>query len=126
MTRHGEDIGRWLATQRRDWDRLNEEQQARLGKLGVKKAARARKAPAKAATASRQGKGGEAFQKGLEALTQYLARESRMPGRAAVQEMPDGDIRRVGVWLANQKQRRDRLHPDQLAALAHLGADWAR
>ncbi|MGW2681395.1 helicase associated domain-containing protein [Streptomyces sp. NPDC001436] len=35
ITRHGEDVGRWLATQRRDWTRLNAEQQARLGKLGV-------------------------------------------------------------------------------------------
>ncbi|MFD7917576.1 Helicase associated domain protein [Streptomyces sp. NPDC059752] len=38
VTRHGEDVGRWLAAQRRTWDRLNTEQQRRLGALGVKKA----------------------------------------------------------------------------------------
>ncbi|MFB6564078.1 helicase associated domain-containing protein [Streptomyces sp. NPDC056400] len=128
VTRHGDDVGRWLTAQRRNWDRLNTEQQRRLGKLGVKpqKAPRARKAAVKATTASGPRAGGEAFQKGLQALQQYVAREGRLPGRAGVQEMPDGDNRRVGVWLANQKQRRDRLDQAQLAALAELGADWAR
>uniref|UniRef100_A0AAU2K5M3 Helicase n=1 Tax=Streptomyces sp. NBC_00049 TaxID=2903617 RepID=A0AAU2K5M3_9ACTN len=42
-----------------------------------------------------------------------------------MQEIPDGDIRRVGVWLANQKQCRDRLDQAQRAALAELGVDWA-
>ncbi|MFG2487592.1 hypothetical protein ACGFSI_33160 [Streptomyces virginiae] len=36
VTRHGEDAGRWLATRRRNWDRLNEEQQRRLTVLGVR------------------------------------------------------------------------------------------
>lgn len=125
VTRHGDDVGRWLATQRRDWDRLNEEQQRRLGELGVKKGPRARRAPAKTAAATGPRAGGEAFQKGLEALQQYIAREGSLPGRAGVQEMPDGDIRRVGVWLANQRQRRDRLDQAQRAALAELGVDWA-
>ncbi|MER7735420.1 hypothetical protein ABTX80_31470 [Streptomyces erythrochromogenes] len=35
MTRHGDDVGRRLAAQRRNWDRLNTEQQRRLGELGV-------------------------------------------------------------------------------------------
>ncbi|MFG2298556.1 helicase associated domain-containing protein [Streptomyces sp. NPDC048603] len=30
VTRHGEDVGRWLVTQRRDFRRLTEEQQRRL------------------------------------------------------------------------------------------------
>ncbi|MFJ3963190.1 helicase associated domain-containing protein [Streptomyces sp. NPDC090036] len=112
VTRHGEDIGRWLASQRRGWDQLNEEQQHRLTTLGVKKTPRTRQAAAKTTTASRPRTGGEAFQKGLHALQQYTAREGwgGLPGRAGVQEMPDGDIHRVGVGLANQKQRRDRLH----------------
>ncbi|MCX4808760.1 helicase associated domain-containing protein [Streptomyces sp. NBC_01214] len=126
VTRHGEDIGRWLATQRRDWDRLNEEQQLRLGELGVKKTPRARKAAAKTATASGPRAGSEAFQKGLQALQQYIAREGGMPGRAVVERLPDGTEHRTGIWLANQKQRRHRLHPAQLAALARGGIDWAR
>ncbi|MFI5868050.1 Helicase associated domain protein [Streptomyces sp. NPDC051546] len=46
VTRQGEDIGRWLATQQRDFGRLNDEQRKRLGKLGVKAAVRARTAAA--------------------------------------------------------------------------------
>ncbi len=125
VTRHGEDVGRWLATQRRNWDRLNEEQHRRLAELGVKKAPRARTAAAKTAGEPGPRAGGTAFQKGLEGLAQYIQREGVLPGRAGVQEMPDGNIHRVGVWLANQKQRRDRLDAEQLAALAEMGVDWA-
>ncbi|MER6450822.1 helicase associated domain-containing protein [Streptomyces venezuelae] len=125
VTRHGEDIGRWLATQRRSWARLNPEQQARLGELGVKKAPRARKATPKTTAASGTRTGGEAFQKGLQALAQYVAREGAMPGRGAVEELADGP-HRVGIWVGNQKARRDRLDQAQLGALAELGVDWAR
>lgn len=125
VTRHGDDIGRWLAAQRRNWDRLNAEQQHRLAELGVKKASRARKVAAKTTTASGPRAGGDAFQKGLQALTQYVAREGGMPGRGAVEELADGP-HRVGIWIGNQKARRDRLDTAQLAALAELGVDWAR
>ncbi|MEU4360179.1 helicase associated domain-containing protein [Streptomyces virginiae] len=92
VTRHGEDIGRWLATQRRDWDRLNEEQQHRLAELGVKPArvVRARTAAATTDTASTSGLGTEAFQKGVQALTQYLEREGGgFPGRAHIEQLPE-------------------------------------
>lgn len=39
---------------------------------------------------------------------------------------PDGSEHRTGVWTVNQKQRRDRLDPGQLRALAELGIDRAR
>ncbi|MER6251969.1 Helicase associated domain protein [Streptomyces sp. NPDC001584] len=125
VTRHGEDVGRWLTTQRRGWDRLNKEQQRRFAALGVKKAPQAaRSATAKTTTASGPRAGGEAFQKGLQALAQYIAREGGMPGRGAVEQLPDGP-HRVGIWVGNQKARRDRLDQAQLAALADLGVDWA-
>ncbi|MFF4583620.1 Helicase associated domain protein [Streptomyces sp. NPDC001373] len=128
VTRHGEDVGRWLATQRRNWARLNAEQQTRLGKLGVTPArvVRARTAPAKTAAASRSGRGAEAFDKGIQALAHYLAREGGgTPGRSHVERLPDGSEHRTGVWVANQRQRRDRLDPAQLQALAGLGVEWA-
>ncbi|MFG2339566.1 DUF5937 family protein [Streptomyces yangpuensis] len=101
-------------------------QQRRLGELGVgpQKASRARKA-AKTSAASGTRAGGEAFQKGLQALAQYVAREGGMPGRGAVEELADGP-HRVGIWVGNQKARRDRLDKAQLAALAELGVQWAR
>ncbi|WP_331720969.1 DEAD/DEAH box helicase [Streptomyces virginiae] len=126
VTRHGDDVGRWLAAQRRNWDRLNTEQQRRLGALGVKKASRARKAAAKTTTEPGPQAGGDAFQKGLQALAQYVAREGGMPGRAVVERLPDGMEHRTGIWISNQKARRDRLDTAQLAALANLGIDWAR
>ncbi|MFI1286788.1 Helicase associated domain protein [Streptomyces sp. NPDC020858] len=125
VTRHGEDVGRWLASQRRNWDRLNTEQQRRLAELGVTKAPPARKTAAKTATTSRPRTSSEAFQKGLQALQQYIAREGRLPGRAVVEQLPDGP-HRVGIWIGNQKARRDRLDQAQLTALAEAGVDWAR
>ncbi|MFB6484421.1 Helicase associated domain protein [Streptomyces virginiae] len=127
VTRHGEDVGRWLASQRRNWDRLNEEQQCRLAELGVKKAPRARKAAAKTTAAGRGPRSvGTAFQKGLEALQQYVAREGGMPGRAVVERLPDGTEHRTGIWIGNQRARRDKLDAAQLAALAEAGVDWAQ
>ncbi|MFJ7264983.1 Helicase associated domain protein [Streptomyces globosus] len=126
VTRHGEDIGRWLATQRRDFCQLTEEQQRRLTELGVKPArvVRARQAPGKTTAAPTSGRGADAFHKGVQALTQYIQREGRLPGRGHVEELPDGP-HRTGVWLANQRQRRDRLGAAQLEALAALGVEWA-
>ncbi|MFD9453377.1 Helicase associated domain protein [Streptomyces sp. NPDC059985] len=123
VTRHGDDIGRWLATQRRDWNRLTGEQRRRLGELGVRAAVRARRTPSKPAAAA---PGRAAFRKGLEALGQYVRREGGgVPVRAHVERLPDGGEHRTGVWLMNQKTRRDRLSADQLAALAELGVRWA-
>ncbi|MGW7328505.1 helicase associated domain-containing protein [Streptomyces sp. NPDC054840] len=126
VTRHGEDVGRWLATQRRTWDRLNAEQQRQLNELGMKKAPRARRAPAKTTAASGPRASGTAFQKGLPALKQYTAREGGLPGRAVVEHLPDGTEHRTGIWIGNQKAHRDKLDQAQLAALAELGVDWAR
>ncbi|MFB6563912.1 Helicase associated domain protein [Streptomyces sp. NPDC056400] len=132
VTRHGEDVGRWLASQRRNWDRLNEEQQRRLGELGVKpqKAVRARKAAAKTAAEPGSRAGGTAFQKGLQALQQYKARTGSVTvSRGHVEAVVvDGEEHavRLGVWLSNTKSRRDKLDPVQLAALADLGIHWAQ
>ncbi|MCX5174056.1 helicase associated domain-containing protein [Streptomyces virginiae] len=129
VTRHGEDVGRWLATQRRNWDRLNEEQQHRLGALGVKKAPRARRAPAKTAAASRPAAGGPALQKGLQALTQYTGRTGSVTVPRSHVETVDIDGQehavRLGIWLSNTKSRRDKLSRGQLAQLAELGLEWA-
>ncbi|MFJ6054639.1 Helicase associated domain protein [Streptomyces sp. NPDC092307] len=126
VTRHGEDVGRWLATQRRDYDKLGQEQRDRLTALGVKKAARARTAAPTTSPAARAGKGAEAFQKGLDGLAAYVEQHGALPGRSAVLEQEEGSVVRVGIWYANQKQRRTRLDRTQLHALADLGAEWAR
>ncbi|MFE2326664.1 hypothetical protein ACFXD5_22505 [Streptomyces sp. NPDC059385] len=62
----------------------------------------------------------------MTALAQYLDREGGgLPGRAHIEQLPDGS-HRTGVWIANQKARRDRLDAAQLEALAALCIDWAQ
>lgn len=68
----GDDLGAWLQRQRRTWTALSEEQERRLARLGVDPAER----PAPAPAAKGAGKT-SAFQRGLAALAQYIAREGR-------------------------------------------------
>ncbi|MFG2622555.1 helicase associated domain-containing protein [Streptomyces sp. NPDC048507] len=123
VTRHGEDVGRWLPAQRRHFGRLNAEQQ-RLARLGVTAAAEPRTTAARATATT--GRSAAALQTELDALAQYLEAEGRMPSLSVVQTLPDGSIHRTGVWLTNQRGRRDRLDAEQLAALGELGLGWAR
>lgn len=58
---------------------------------------------------SASGRGTTAFQVSVTALAQYREREGGgMPGRGHVELLPDSGEHRTGVWIANQKQRRDR------------------
>ncbi|MGC9443105.1 Helicase associated domain protein [Streptomyces sp. WG5] len=117
----GDDLGKWLQRQRRSWAELSEEQQQRLARLGVTPAEQPAPAPA-----AKNGGKTSAFQRGLAALTQYIQREGRtVVGRAHVEELPDGSAIKLGVFLSNQKARRDRLNATQRAALAELGYTWA-
>ncbi|MEU2027308.1 helicase associated domain-containing protein [Streptomyces sp. NPDC016469] len=128
VTYRGDDIGRWVLRQTRDWTQLNAEQRRRLEELGVRPraAAQGRKGAARGELKAGAGKGSQAFQRGVEALRQYIAREGKTTvGRQHVEELPDGTSVRLGVFLSNHKNRRDRLTEDQLTALANLGLDWA-
>ncbi|MGW9081485.1 helicase associated domain-containing protein, partial [Streptomyces kronopolitis] len=81
--------------------------------------------PAPAGTAKGPGKAQQAFQRGLAALTQWVEQEGGQPPRKAVVALPDGTETKVGIWYANQKQRRDKLTEEQLTALRELGIEWA-
>ncbi|MFJ9552094.1 helicase associated domain-containing protein [Streptomyces erythrochromogenes] len=121
-----------MTTNRRFADRLNAEQQHRLAELGVgpQKAPRARKAAAKTAAASRPRTGGEAFQKGLQALQQYIARTGSVTVPRGHVEAVDIDgaehAVKLGIWLTNTKTRRAKLNHTQLDLLAGLGVEWAQ
>ncbi|MFD0154584.1 Helicase associated domain protein [Streptomyces sp. NPDC055721] len=130
----GDDIGRWLQQQRKPgiWAQLLPEQQERLTKLGVQPAQAPSPAPAVSRGVKGPSKAQQAFQRGLEALAQWVAREGadRPVPRAhgeqiAVQDEGEPVIVKLGVWVSNTKARRDKLTTDQLAALAKLGVDWA-
>ncbi|MGW5328044.1 helicase associated domain-containing protein [Streptomyces sp. NPDC004014] len=86
-----------------------------------------------AATGSRKAgnKAQQAFQRGLAALTQWVERERQRPARrnTVIEITIDGEAEpvpvRLGVWISNTKQRRDKLTAQQLDALRELGVGWA-
>ncbi|MFD8790867.1 DEAD/DEAH box helicase [Streptomyces vinaceus] len=130
----GDDVGRWLQQQKQlaNWARLLPEQQARLTALGVQPDQAPSPAPAASRGAKGPSKAQQAFQRGLEALTQWVEREGthRPVPRAHGEEITvEGEaepvVVKLGVWVSNTKSRRDKLTADQLAALAKLGVDWA-
>ncbi|GGV51021.1 helicase [Streptomyces spectabilis] len=129
----GDDIGKWLQQQKQPstWTRLLPKQQERLTVLGIKPLETPPAAPAATPTAKGPSKAQQAFQRGVQALAQYIAREGhhRVP-RAHVEEIAvEGEaasvVVRLGVWVSNTKSRRGKLAQDQLAALRELGVEWA-
>lgn len=122
----GDDLGKWLAQQRKPhtWAQLTGEQQERRTALGVEPAERP-PIPVKS--------GGELsapFRRGVAALAQYIAREGtttvKRPHREAIVLHGQEHELALGVWFANQKQRRDKLTQPQRTALAELGIEWAQ
>ncbi|MFE9975724.1 Helicase associated domain protein [Streptomyces hirsutus] len=129
----GDDIGRWLERQKQPgtWAQLSIEQQERLSRLGVQPAQAPSGAPA-AGRAKGLSKAQQAFQRGLTALAQWVEREGAdrpVPRGHSEQITTDGEREpvavKLGVWVSNTKSRRDKLAPEQRAALAELGIEWA-
>lgn len=130
----GDDLGKWLERQKQPgtWAQLSTEQQERLSKLGVKPTEAPSPAPAAKRTTKGPSKAQQAFQRGLAALAQWVEREGadRPVPRGHSEEIAvDGQaepvIVKLGVWVSNTKSRRDKLVPEQRAALRELGVEWA-
>ncbi|MFJ1550880.1 Helicase associated domain protein [Streptomyces sp. NPDC088246] len=127
----GDDLGKWLAQQRRahTWAQLTGVQQERLTGLGVTPE-EPQPAPVKAGAAKEAGGLSAPFRRGVAALAQYLHREGHERPVPRKHEEPvevDGQehVVKLGVFISNTKSRRDRLTPEQHAALAELGVEWA-
>ncbi|MFJ3310828.1 Helicase associated domain protein [Streptomyces sp. NPDC086549] len=122
----GDDLGTWITRQRRNWTQLSEEQQHRLTELGIEAVQR----PLSTPTTKGHGEAGRrpsvAFQRGIAALAQYITREGHhhVP-RGHTEVLPNEAEHRLGVWITNIKTRRDKLTPEQRAALTELGIEWA-
>ncbi|AYV32437.1 MULTISPECIES: hypothetical protein [Streptomyces] len=56
----------------------------------------------------------------------HLGRVRGAGSGAAGVGSPDGGEHRTGIWIADQKQRRERRDSEQRAALAEPGMGWAR
>ncbi|MGW6879575.1 Helicase associated domain protein [Streptomyces goshikiensis] len=130
----GDDIGKWLQQQKQpaNWVRLLPEQQERLTALGIMGAEAPSPAPAATSATKGQSKAQQAFQRGLDALTQWVEREGahRPVPRAhgeeiAVEGEAEPVVVKLGVWVSNTKTRRHKLTQEQLDALRSLGVDWA-
>ncbi|MCG3040042.1 Helicase associated domain protein [Streptomyces sp. S1A] len=128
VTVGGEDIGLWLARQRTQWKRLADGQRERLKALGIQPTATAPGGQADPGIdrAVVVPAGASAWDRGLAALRQYQAREGhvKVPRKwietihdQAGQEHPI----RLGVWINNQRQRRNRLSDERVKALEELG-----
>lgn len=129
----GDDIGTWRWQQQKPgtWAQLSPEQQQRLSALGVGPAEAPSPTPATTSAMKGTSKAHQAFQRGLAALAQWVEREGNRPvPRSTVVEIEVDDEAepvpvKLGVWLSNTKQRRDKLTADQRAALAALGVKWS-
>lgn len=129
----GDDLGRWLTQQIRHWAQLSAEQQERLTALGVTPAPAPAAVPAAGPGGEAKGGSGKsqrAFQRGLTALTQWMARKGAdrpVPRGHAEPITVDGEaapvIVKLGVWISNTRARRDKLDQAQLGALAELGVE---
>ncbi|MEY9842941.1 Helicase associated domain protein [Streptacidiphilus sp. EB103A] len=128
VTIHGHDIGRWLQRQRQPvvWHALTDRQRERLTALGVEPHAApvAPERPGPKGPAKGPGSRSTAFTRGLAALQQYKERTgSLVVPRTHTEEVEDVTVK-LGVWISNTKSRRDKLTPEQLAALKELGVHW--
>ncbi|MFF4756917.1 helicase associated domain-containing protein, partial [Streptomyces sp. NPDC002514] len=88
-----------------------------------------------APTAKDDGKGPSkaqhAFQRGIQALAQWIEREGvdrPVPRGHAEEIVVNGEtepvLMKLGVWVSNTRVRRDKLTLEQLEALRKLGVEW--
>ncbi|WP_371476347.1 helicase associated domain-containing protein, partial [Kitasatospora sp. NBC_00315] len=129
----GEQLGRWVQAQRAGFPGLEEDQKDLLAAIGIEEDPELVAAEAKP-TVSRT----DRFAQGVAALAAFVEqhghprvpRPHKQPLETA-EAGPNGEDRVVvqhvalGTWLNNQKARRAKLTPGQLAQLAEHGVEWA-
>nr|WP_026328135.1 DEAD/DEAH box helicase [Streptomyces sulphureus] len=121
----GEDLGTWLHAQRQRWEHLVPGQQERLTALGVTPQPAAPTGP-KTTAAPSGGARAAAWERGRAAAEQYRNRHGTLTGvpRHHIETIHDTDGEhpvKLGVWLSNQRTRRDRLTPERAEQLRELG-----
>lgn len=104
----GTELGAWLNTQRQDRDRLLEEQVRLLEKAGMEWEV----------LSSHERK----WREGMAAAKRHHAVHGHL--RCPNSYVDDAGFK-LGMWLANKRQRLERLTPEQKTALDALGMRWA-
>ena len=134
----GEQLGRWVLAQRAGRPGLEADQQDLLAAIGIEadlELAAAKEAAEEAAEAKPALSRGDRFQQGLTALAQFVEREGHArvprPDKEPLEPVkrPDGSretearvVVALSTWINNQKARRAKLSPGQLA---EHGIEWA-
>lgn len=113
----GEDLGAWVAAQRREWDTLLPAQRWLLeNALGLEKAAAGDERPARRSQSA-------AWERNITAARQFHAREGhlRVP-RKHIEQIDGGEAVKLGAFIDNSRRRK--LSPERRADLDALGMRW--
>ncbi|WP_172607844.1 DEAD/DEAH box helicase [Streptomyces spongiicola] len=130
VTRHGEDLGRWVRSQRHRWDGLSSGQQWMLRTvLGIEPADDSGEQPKPRTTHA------DRWTLNLTAATQYYEREGhlRVPRKhIETLTLPSGDGNaqeqhpvKLGTWISNQRSRAEALSAQRVEQLTALGMRWS-
>ncbi|WP_078987863.1 DEAD/DEAH box helicase [Streptomyces sp. XY332] len=115
----GEDLGRWVRTQRLAWEQLAWAQrwllEHTLGVTGASASERPRPRRTQA----------EKWAEHLAAARQFHTREQHLRVPRKHVERVGGQELRLGAWIANQRSRASALAPDRVAALDALDMRWS-
>ncbi|MFF4935124.1 Helicase associated domain protein [Streptomyces griseofuscus] len=129
----GEDLGRWVRTQRLGWDKLTTVQQWMCEQvLGITPATEEEKPPPRRTQADK-------WAINYQAAKQYYEREGhlRVPrkhverivvgddGRNASSEGQEVREHRLGAWISNQRSRAATLTPERIEQLSNIGMRWS-
>ncbi|MFE3202947.1 helicase associated domain-containing protein [Embleya sp. NPDC059237] len=124
-TMDGSDVGAWLDKQRRAWTTLSRAQRAALGVLGVAKAAPVATSQARRASGSHA----DRWTLTLAAAYAFATREGHLTVPRTHSEAVEAGGRahrvKLGVALANARQRRASWAQERVEALTVLGMRWA-
>ncbi|MEE1826162.1 Helicase associated domain protein [Streptomyces sp. BE20] len=116
----GEALGRWVQAQRAGFGELDQEQRDLLSALGVEEDQELAAVRAKVAARPNKSRG-DRFAAGLAALAAFVA-EHGHARPARTHKTADGLA--LGVWVNNQRARRDKLSEEQRGQLEALGVVW--
>ncbi|MFE0256237.1 Helicase associated domain protein [Streptomyces sp. NPDC059010] len=128
VVRQGEDLGRWVRTQRLGWDKLTSVQQWMLEHvLGIEPAAEDEKPRPRRTQADK-------WALNYAAAQQFYEREGhlRVPRKHVETILVGGDSEdqeerdiKLGAWIGNQRSRAAALTPERVEQLSAIGMRWA-